>query len=79
MNFLGHLCRLHEDTPARKALKESFRIVKKKKGGQKMTWIKYITKDLAAASINLDLKKPTETLNYLINIAADRDGWRNIV
>ena len=74
MNFLGHLCHLHEDTPARKALKESLNPVKKMKGGQKMTWLKCITKNLAAASIMINLKKPKETLNYLIELAADRDG-----
>ena len=42
----GHLLRLPEDTPARKSLKEAKSPCKKPRGGQKLTWIKQIEKDL---------------------------------
>ena len=38
--------RLHEETPARKALKEAMRKSKKHRGGQKMTWLGVIKDDL---------------------------------
>ena len=45
MKCHGHLLRLNEKTPARLALKEAERKVKKPKGGQKLTWMKLIGKD----------------------------------
>ena len=79
MSFLGHLCRLHEDTPARKALTEALRTIKKKKGGQKNTWLKNIKYDLAEASINIELAKPTEVLHKIIELAANRKEWSSVV
>ena len=46
MKWYGHLLSFNEKTPARLALKEAERRVKKPKGGQKLTWIKLIGKDL---------------------------------
>ena len=46
LKWLGHLCRLDEDCPARLALKERCRVVKRKVGRQKTTWINLIRKDL---------------------------------
>ena len=46
MKWYGHLLRLHEKTPARLALEEAERKVKKPKGGQKIMRMKLIDKDL---------------------------------
>ena len=46
MKWYGHLLRLNEKTPARLALEQAERKVKKTKGGQKLTWVKLIGKDL---------------------------------
>ena len=40
MKWFSHLLRLNENTPARLALKEAERKVKKLKGGQRLMWIK---------------------------------------
>ena len=42
MKWYGHLLRLDEKTPAKLALKETERKVKKPKEGQKLTWMKLI-------------------------------------
>ena len=46
MKWYGHLLRLNEKFPARLALKEAGRKVKKPKGGQKLMWIKLIDKGI---------------------------------
>ena len=46
LTWYGHLLRLPEDTPARKSLKEAKNPCKEPSGGQKLTWIKQIGKDL---------------------------------
>ena len=69
MKWYGHLLRLNEKTPARLALKETERKVKKPKGGQKCTWIKLIGKDLEEYKIP---RCEAETL------AQDRTAWRNL-
>ena len=51
MKWYGHHQRLNEKTPARLALKEAERKAKKPKGGQKLTYIKLIDKDLEEYNI----------------------------
>ena len=53
--------------------------MKKKKGGQKNTWIKTIKRDLELASININLAQPTEVIEKLTNLAANRKEWSSIV
>ena len=70
MKWYGHLLRLNEETPARLTLKETEKKVKKPKGGQKLTWMKLIGKDLE------EYKNPrceAETLEQ------DRSAWRNLI
>ena len=63
LGFLGHLCRLNEETKAMKALKETLTPTKKR-GGQKLTWIKCIKNDIEEASIDIVLKKLKRPENY---------------
>ena len=70
MKWYSHLLRLNEKTPARLALKEAERKVKKPKGGQKLTWIKLIGKDLEEYKI-----PRCESENF----AQDRSAWRNLI
>ena len=65
--WYGHLQRLDENTPARQALQEAKRKVKKPKGGQKLTWIKLIEKDFSKTDVPLD---------QIPDLAQDRPRWR---
>ena len=70
MKWYGHLLRLNEKTPARLVLKEAERKVKKPKGGQKLTWMELIGKDLEEYKIPIC---EAETL------AQYRTAWRNLI
>ncbi len=78
LSFLGHLCRLHPETPARKALEESLQPVKLKRGRPAMSWIRQVTEDLKRANINIDLKNPGETLQTLLDLTENRKLWQSI-
>ena len=67
--------RLHPETPARKALKEYLRKVKRPQGRPKMTWMQTVRQDLASIEIKLDLSKEAQTLKRL----SDLTNWRGIV
>ena len=70
MKCYDHLLRLNEKTPARLALKEVERKLKKPKGGQKLTWMKIIVEHLEEYKIP---RCEAETL------AQDRTAWRNLI
>lgn len=70
LRWLGHLLRLHMDTPAQVALKESNKTHKKCKGRQKISWNKLIGEDLKSVGINISLDDDT-----LTRLACDRDWW----
>ena len=65
LTWLGHLMRLHSETPARKALKEYLRKVKWPQGRPKTTWMQTVRQDLASIGIKLDLSREAQTLNRL--------------
>ena len=70
MRWFGHAVRLHSDTPAKQALEEATRNVKKLRGGQKTTWIKTLEKDLKEQGMTID--SATEK-------AKDRKEWQKEV
>ena len=71
LKWFGHLQRLPEDSPARLAYKEvTTKPVKKHKGGQPLTWLKLIERDLN--SIQLNIEKASE-------IAQDRDKYHESI
>ena len=72
LTWLGHLMRLHPETPARKALKEYLRKVKRLQGRQKITWMQTVKQDLASIEIKLDLSKEAQTLKRLSDPTHDR-------
>ena len=78
LNWLGHLMRLHPETPARLALAEYLRKVKRPKGRPQRTWMELIKYDLKTIVI-LDYNKPNKTIEQLTQMAHDRNYWRNIV
>ena len=78
LNWLGHLTRLHPETPARLAFVEYMRKVKRPKGRPQRTWMELIKHDLKTIVI-LDYNKPNKTIEQLTQMAHDRNYWRNIV
>ena len=79
LTWLGHLMRLHPETPARKALTEYLWKVKRPQGIPKTTWTQTVRQDLASIGIKLDLSKEAKTLNKLSDMTLDRKNWRGIV
>ena len=71
--------RLHPETPARKALTEFLRPTKKTRGRPPLTWLKQAKQDLEEANIQIDLNKPEETEQTLIDLAHDRYTWHEVV
>ena len=77
LNWLGHMMRLPQDTPARLALDEHLRPTHNKRGRPKTTWIRTIKNDLNIINLNLDDRK--ETINTLENITKDRKNWKKMI
>ncbi|XP_064646185.1 uncharacterized protein LOC135499369 [Lineus longissimus] len=71
LSWFGHLLRLSEDTPARKALAESMRTIKKPRGRPKLTWLKLIYQDLKL--------QPNHDIQHLSILAADRQHWNGVI
>lgn len=78
LTWLGHMMRLHPETPVRVALTEHLRTVKRKQGRPPLTWLQTIKRDLKTV-ININLQNQKETLELLELKCADRRGWRVIV
>ena len=81
LNWLGHLMRLDEGTPVRKAFQESLTDVKRKIGRPALTWTKVIEKDLASVGIDIDVygEPPERTVEKLVELTGNRNEWRGIV
>ena len=62
--------RLHSETPAKQALEEARRSLKKLKGGQTTTWMKTLEKDLKGLDMTID--EATEK-------AENRKEWKKVV
>ena len=76
LRWYGHLLRLPEETPARKALAEAKRRVKKPRGGQKPTWLRIIKNDMMMA-IPTEGKSAKE--EQILVLAQNRKEWRDMV
>ena len=81
LNWLGHLMRLEESTPARKALFEVLTPAKKNIGRPPQTWINIIEEDLARINITLNVQTtPMQTtIEVLMQLTTDRVQWRKTV
>lgn len=72
--------RLDPETPARKALNEFTRPVKKKAGGQKITWFDIVYKDIRNNSrLDIDFTNIPNAMNELEKVCNDRSKWNNTV
>ena len=69
--LLGHICRLHEDTPARQALNECLKDYKRKIGRPKLTWLDQVKKDILECGVI-----PDNDFGNIYKLASDRDLWR---
>ena len=79
LTWLGHMMRLHRETPARKAFEEYLREIKRPQGRPQTTWMQTIRQDLSKIGIKLDLSNGTKTLNKLADLTQNRTDWSNIV
>ena len=68
--WIGHLFRLPEDTPAKQALEEGIRKVKRPRGKPKTTWLGSVEKELRELNLNFANAKEK---------AQERQIWANIV
>ena len=72
VRWLGHLLRLPEEAPARKALDIYFHyLVKHPRGAKKISWVDTVNKDLKSYA-NITIEEGRE-------LAQDRKEWRSIV
>ena len=69
LRVFGHICRLPNSAPAKKALYEGLRPTKKPVGGQRLTLLKLIEKQLPKCM----------DIYGAINLAQNRDAWRVFV
>ena len=76
LRWLGHMCRLHEDTPAKKCINEYLRPVKKPIGRTPLTWIQVVNEDLKQLGLEEYQIKDQQSLKRLNVYAADRRRWR---
>ena len=71
LRWFGHLMRLPEETPARKALHiATLTRVRQPRGAQKRTWL---------STIKADLKTLDITYDEALRLALDREEWRGVV
>ena len=86
ISWFGHLLRLSPETPARQALQESIRKVKKPPGRPQLTWITQVKKDLSSVDVvvETEVTQITNTNNHFTGLekveelAKDRSIWRAI-
>ena len=70
LNWLGHMLRLPEITPAKLAFREHLKKVKGNRGRQKQTWIR---------QMNKDLKPINKTVDELTENDYERKEWKKTV
>ena len=73
MKFLGHVMRLDENTPVRRAIDEAFKINKNKVGRPYHTWLHTIQNDLKLINIDITRNNPNP-IRTLLEITQDMDG-----
>ena len=77
LSWLGHLMRLNEQTPARRALEEySNPEIKRPRGKPPITWMAMIRDDLQTINIKLNLNKQQETIQKLQQLTSNRQQWK---
>ena len=70
LSWFGHLCRLPEETPAKKALAAALKPSKKPRGRPPLNWISMMTNALSKIGLSW---------NRACEIALDRNEWNNMI
>ena len=81
LNWLGHVVRLDEKTPARVALKEYLSPMRIPVGRPALTWLNQIETDLNATNVQLNLSKDSheQIIITLEKKHKDCSNWRIII
>ena len=82
LKWYGHLLRLPENTPAKQALREAELPMPKVRGGQKLTWLRVIDRDLKAVKGLKFMKIEGDGSRRELSIeeiANDRHLWQELV
>jgi hypothetical protein len=72
LSLFGHLLRLPEESPAKQALQEFTRTVKRQRGKPKTTWLCVVQTDSESADIYIN---KILDLNHVTDLANDRVCW----
>ena len=80
LKWFGHMARLPEDTPARKAFNIYLEDARRPQGRPILTWYQTVYDDLKQNSnINIDFTNKSEATKSLIELCQERIEWKNIV
>ena len=73
LRLTGHILRLPEDTPVRQALSEALKPTRRPPGRPRLTWVAQVARDLEGMGL------PGLGEEELLDLASDRDWWREMV
>ena len=80
LNWLGHMMRLTQDTPARQSLNEALSQPKRKVGKQPLTWIKHVEQDLQPIiQLEFNTNIVETSIQRLEAITEDRNKWKQLI
>lgn len=79
LKWYGHLLILPDDSPGKIALKEARKFSERPRGGQKITWIKTIDKDLADININIVIDNRITRITDHNILARNRKIWQDVI
>ena len=73
LRWLGHVLSLLKESPARLALHQSNKVVRRPRGRTRKTWVETVNEDLKSCGLGKIYESTTEQL------ARDRNTWKNII
>ena len=85
LQWYGHLLRLPEETPAKSALREARSYSCHPRGGQKLTWLRMVDRELENIQVKVVVKNSGAGGDYIYNtkdhkvMAQNRHTWRMVV
>ena len=79
LKWYGHLIRLPEETPAKQALREAQKASRKPRGGQKLTWLKLVKKDLENVKVKVVVKGGGLKTVEHEEVAKNRQNWQCVI
>ena len=79
LRWYGHLLRLPESVPAKKALNEAHRYVRMPRGGHKLTWLRLVEKDLEKCKVVVVTNGGGRSSLTHKQMANNRSLWQTLV